>query len=63
MKVIKRGVIPSEKLYRGRCRTCDSIIEATHDELKHTSDQRDGDYHSALCPVCQLSTIYFEEYR
>lgn len=60
MKVIKRGVLPSEKLYRGRCGFCDSIVEATHNELDHRSDQRDGDTHSGLCPVCEEKTIYFE---
>lgn len=64
MKIIKRGVIPSERIYRGRCNTCDSIIEATHDELKHTSCQRDGEFHKGFCPVCVSGgNIYFEEYK
>lgn len=62
MKVIKRGVLPSEKKYRGRCPHCESIVEATHDELTHTTCQFDGDYSVADCPVCEVSRIYFEEY-
>lgn len=65
MKIIHRGMIPSERLYRGRCiNVCESIIEATHDELTHTSHQRDGEFHKGECPVCACGNIiYFEEYK
>lgn len=62
MKIIKRGVLPSEKVYRGRCNHCDSLVEATHDELVHTSCQKDGDFSTGQCPFCKVNRIYFEEY-
>lgn len=63
MKVIVRGVIPSERLYQGKCSLCKSTIEAEHNELNHSHDQRDGDTSTVLCPVCQERTVYFCEVK
>lgn len=53
MKVIKRGMPPAEKPYHVECRSCRSEIEFTRMEAKFTPDQRDGDFLTITCPVCQ----------
>lgn len=54
MEIIKRGVPPPERLWRGTCSKCESVAEAFERELtKVTQDPRDGTKHSwEICPVC-----------
>jgi hypothetical protein len=49
--IIHKGQIPDRTL-RGSCRHCGTIIEAQPEDCKNVPDQRDGDYHTAPCPVC-----------
>lgn len=58
MKIIKRGILPDEKDFRGTCSVCGTIAEAKQKELKVRSDQRDGDTASATCPICK-NTMHF----
>ncbi len=52
MRIIKYGQIPEERVWRGKCRICNSIIEAQQDELKLTQDSRNEIHGEAVCPVC-----------
>jgi len=55
IKVIVRGTPPQETIYRVNCRTCASVLEfrPSDPEIKYNSDQRDGDFYSFHCPVCE----------
>lgn len=52
MQVLKRGQIPGERVHRATCSHCKSELEFKQSEGKVTYDQRDGDYVSVTCPVC-----------
>ena len=52
MQIIKRGVIPAERKWRGNCFHCSSIMEAKQSELTIQSNQRDGEWATTKCPVC-----------
>lgn len=56
MKVITRGVLPSEQIHRITCSTCNSELEFTRAEGTITRDQRDGDFITVTCPVCDKKT-------
>lgn len=53
MKVIKKGNLPENKTYRVICSYCKSELEFEQREGKITYDQREGDYITVTCPVCQ----------
>lgn len=52
MKIIKRGEIPEERVFRFECQHCHTVAEATAKEGRFSSDQRDGDARVFKCPVC-----------
>lgn len=52
MKILQRGLMPGEKTYRTVCRSCMSHIEFEQREAEIVRDQRDGDYVTVKCPVC-----------
>lgn len=54
MKITRRGTIPSQKIWVGVCRKCNSEAEAFQYEMNHiTHDDRNGDSFSwETCPVC-----------
>ena len=53
MIIIKRGILPAEREWKGTCYTCKSVIEAKQSELNQIeNDQRDGEWGKAKCPVC-----------
>lgn len=52
MKIITRGIPPEEKLYRSLCIYCKTVFQYIAKEAKLVSDQREGDYLSIACPVC-----------
>lgn len=52
MKIIKKGTPPSDKVYEGTCRSCKTVVEFKQSEGKVTHDQRDGNFVSVRCPVC-----------
>jgi RNase P subunit RPR2 len=58
MKIIERGHLPEQKPYRVTCGTCRTIFEFEQREAKVTRDQRDGDYVSIACPVCQTKCTH-----
>ena len=61
MRVLKRGAKKEEIKYIGKCYNCNSIIEAIGKEVKHNYDQRDGDYNTIVCPICNDITYVFEQ--
>lgn len=63
MKIIKRGEIPEEKVYRHTCRTCKTVFECTKGEGKmNYGNQRDpGDFITINCPVCHGDCIIYVE--
>lgn len=52
MKIISRGVIPSEYVYNFACQLCKSILQCEQGEMEHHSDQREGEWWTVDCPVC-----------
>jgi hypothetical protein len=52
MKIIERGVLPSEREWRATCTTCRTRFECLESEGKVCDDQRDGRYLAVACPVC-----------
>lgn len=57
IKIIKRGVDPAKKLYQGTCHNCATVVEFPRSAAKYNADQRDGDYLSVDCPVCNQTII------
>ena len=58
MKIIKRGVIPSERVWSGHCITCKSQVEAVESEITHIiHDPREGSHACEKCPVCNEGTF------
>jgi RNase P subunit RPR2 len=53
MKIIKRGQVPGNEVYRLDCNHCHTEFEIEAKEAKYNSDQRDGDYLSIECPICK----------
>lgn len=53
MKIIKLGRDPSETPVHGRCNNCGTEVEFELGEGTITNDQRDGDFVTVQCPVCQ----------
>ncbi|QRE00193.1 hypothetical protein [Burkholderia phage BCSR5] len=50
--VLHRGVKPSEKKHKVTCDSCNSVIEYQQHEGKVTYDQRDGNFITFKCEVC-----------
>ena len=53
MKIISRGEIPEKKPVRMTCDHCKTLAEFEQSEMRPVFDQRDGDYWSVSCPVCE----------
>jgi hypothetical protein len=52
MKIFFRGIPKEQRLIQATCQHCKSVIEFTVSEGIVTHDQRDGDYVTIDCPVC-----------
>lgn len=59
MKIIKRGVLPQERVWSGTCHTCGTQAECFEAELKVTHDQRDGTFGQTDCPVCNERMCFY----
>lgn len=51
MRIIKRGILPSEMLYRTKCNNCGTQYEFKQSEGSITYDRNDYLIVS-LCPLC-----------
>ena len=54
MKVISRGILPEEQLYRTSCSNCKSILEYQKKEAQIITDRNEVCY-VLVCPVCSHS--------
>lgn len=56
MKITKRCIPPKDRIWIGKCRSCNSEAEAIRHELKDIQhDQREGSYFCwMICPVCEI---------
>lgn len=54
MKVISRGILPEEQLYRTCCYNCKSILEYQKKEARIVTDRNEVSY-VLVCPVCSHS--------
>lgn len=63
MKIISRGVPPSEAIHRATCTTCKTEVEFERKEGKMVYDQRDGDSVTVTCPVCGATIWAAVTYR
>lgn len=52
MKIISRGDFPLRHVIRTSCRNCQSVFEFEPKEAERIEDNRDGDFYSIRCPVC-----------
>jgi len=57
----KKGQLPAEKKYKGKCYTCLSEFEAQQKDLTYESDYRESCYY-AHCTLCH-NRVTFEVIR
>ena len=59
IKVITKGVPPKDKVFKGTCHNCKSVVECKKEDGNHSyGDQRDpGEMVNIMCPVCH-SNMY-----
>ena len=62
MKIIHRGTIPGERVYKSTCTNCKTVCEYLLKEATIVYDQRDGNYVTIACPVCD-QTCYGSEVK
>lgn len=59
MKIVKRGTPPEEHIWKGTCLTCSTVAEATGKEVAVHFDQREGQWATANCPVCNKQMNFY----
>lgn len=52
MEILRRGHLPGEKEYTPVCHHCFTQVKFRQSEGVISRDQRDGDYVTVQCPVC-----------
>ena len=60
MKIIKRGIVPKETVYRATCSDCTSILEFGTSDLKVAGSQYNERIYSFVCPVCGEKKYIYE---
>ena len=53
IEIIEIGQKPGDKQYEVQCRACRTKFTFSRSDAKYTSDQRDGDFVSIKCPLCE----------
>ena len=53
IEVITRGHLPENDQFEACCHKCKSDLRFLRGDAKLTFDQRDGDFVTIACPVCQ----------
>jgi len=62
MKIVKHGKRYDDGApFKGKCDMCGCVVEVTRKEIKHSSDQRDGDYYYVTCPECSHHIYFIDE--
>lgn len=52
IKIIKQGQVPAKREFVAKCINCKTEVEFLQEDGEVISDQRDGDYISIRCPMC-----------
>lgn len=52
IEITKRGQLPEEVKYKLKCNNCKTEFTATIQDGKVTYDQRDGNFLTVACPLC-----------
>lgn len=52
MEILKRGIVPEQIRYVSSCSHCKTEVAFMQCEGKITYDQRDGNFITVECPVC-----------
>ena len=52
MEILKKGQIPGDKIHEGSCHLCETRVRFKQSEGKVTYDQRDGNFVTVICPIC-----------
>lgn len=55
MEIVSKGKLPQEREYQTKCRICETVFKFKQGEGKITRDQRDGDFITVNCPLCNNS--------
>lgn len=63
MKITKKGTLPSERIWVGRCSNCRTEAEAIESELSPKHDQREGSYAQHPCPLCGEEMNFWPKQR
>jgi hypothetical protein len=63
MEILFRGKLPEDKVWKGTCYHCKSIVAAKQSELEVKSGQREGVWSEAACPVCHKKMTFYPEER
>lgn len=53
IKTITKGQKPEDRVCRGTCNNCHSVIECLASDARDIFDKRDGNYLQLKCPECQ----------
>jgi hypothetical protein len=62
MKIIKRGIPPQDRVWKGTCSVCGTVAEATGQEMNDVTTDFYGDtYSRESCPVCGSNMYFYEE--
>jgi DNA-directed RNA polymerase subunit RPC12/RpoP len=59
IEIIKRGVIPGDRIVKGTCSNCRSELQWKASDGEHFDCQREGESNSIACPVCKGKVLGF----
>jgi hypothetical protein len=62
MDILFKGTVPVEKVYRGTCPRCHSVLQALRGELRIVVDLRGGETAHGVCAVC-TEAVNFHHYQ
>lgn len=62
IEITKRGMLPKEIVYDGKCNHCKTEFRFSEDEGEVVYDQRDGDYVKIDCPLCTYTVNVAKKY-
>ena len=53
IEIIHRGELPGDKQRQATCQCCQTVFSFAESDARRVFDQRDGDYLTLPCPVCE----------
>lgn len=59
VKILKRGKLPSERLFRCECRQCNTQFEFEAKEAQRDNDPREGTFYRIPCPLCSYMVYVY----